>query len=659
MTNKVSKQKSTVSPGYRSVFLVVSILLYFVLPLFYLSSAQDAVLIPRLLLLVIILGGLILHGYFTKQVIFSDALKNPVAILFGLFALATLLPVFIAFNPAEGLFDVVKTITTAVVFILLILFIKTQQDWFNLLSRILLFSLLLAVLIGFYQYLVLLGKFPSGKLDNRQSLVYGVTGLMGNKNAFSSYLMLLLPFTLHLAYSARGIWRIGAIFASAAGMVLLLMLGTRAVWLGTMAGGIAMVLITLIFRAKLGIQPKTIKRMVITTVVLLGLTTAIAIEGGRFTNLSLFKQVGSIMRPDAGNNHFRLKIWKITSQMAMNQPMTGVGTGNWQIVIPEYYHTIGLKGKEVNWITPHNDFLWIFSEKGFPGLILYLGLIGAALWMFFRLLLRSKSSADNLLIAVILFAGLVAYLVVACFDFPYQRIDHQILFATFLAGLTASYLNAFPAPQKAINRHLFFIPVLLLLCFSLLYSWQSLMLEVHVEKAEKLMQSGKLADAREEISLARTPFRTLDAVGSPVSFYAGLIQEKSRNNQGALGFYRAALSDHPNHIALLNNLGKSYFMAGYYRLAEYYYKRVLKIVPGYKETRINLSTLYYKQGDYDQSLEMLLGIKGARQIPDVYQNITVLQKKLGIQSGNSLKEEKFREKWSKKSKKKKARSKRD
>jgi len=63
-----------------------------------------------------------------------------------------------------------------------------------------------------------------------------------------------------------------------------------------------------------------------------------------------------------------MQIALATIEMVKDNPVIGVGAGNWMINYPVYYAQYqGLEFK--NWRRPHNDYIWILAEKGFLGLI--------------------------------------------------------------------------------------------------------------------------------------------------------------------------------------------------------------------------------------------------------------------------------------------------
>ena len=84
----------------------------------------------------------------------------------------------------------------------------------------------------------------------------------------------------------------------------------------------------------------------------------------------------TLFRPNAPISSIeeRLKLWTKTLNMISENPLLGVGIGNWKIIIPSY-GTTGLRSEqgEVHFQRPHNDFLWILAETGIISLLFYTG----------------------------------------------------------------------------------------------------------------------------------------------------------------------------------------------------------------------------------------------------------------------------------------------
>jgi O-antigen ligase len=83
-----------------------------------------------------------------------------------------------------------------------------------------------------------------------------------------------------------------------------------------------------------------------------------------------------------------------------NHPLTGVGLGNFVVVEPSYadqnlnLDRVGLIVNQPH--RTHNTYLEVAAELGVPGLLLFLGVIGAALRPAVRGIARLAARADPL-----------------------------------------------------------------------------------------------------------------------------------------------------------------------------------------------------------------------------------------------------------------------
>ena len=78
----------------------------------------------------------------------------------------------------------------------------------------------------------------------------------------------------------------------------------------------------------------------------------------------------------------RLPIWQAAWQLILDHPWDGVGIGNASYEVMPYYRMLTSWGRERRAI--HNPVLAIWAETGIPGLLLYLGVLGSAVWSFVR-----------------------------------------------------------------------------------------------------------------------------------------------------------------------------------------------------------------------------------------------------------------------------------
>jgi tetratricopeptide (TPR) repeat protein len=134
------------------------------------------------------------------------------------------------------------------------------------------------------------------------------------------------------------------------------------------------------------------------------------------------------IRPESANG--RLLVWKSAAQMISDNPLTGVGTGQFKANYMHYqaeYLQNNYDAKEAlladNTVFAFNEFICITSELGIPGLFLVLFLLFA----IFR-----KAETDNLSVFIAK-SGLMSILVFSLFSYPGSVTSIKVLFVLFVA----------------------------------------------------------------------------------------------------------------------------------------------------------------------------------------------------------------------------------
>jgi O-antigen ligase len=101
-------------------------------------------------------------------------------------------------------------------------------------------------------------------------------------------------------------------------------------------------------------------------------------------------------------------MWKKTMLMVKDHPLTGVGTGNWRIVINSYGLGGTIMGKGMYGPDrTHNTYLQIASETGIPGILLYVGM-----WVLIAIagfkLVRTTKDDNKKIITILMLSGISA-----------------------------------------------------------------------------------------------------------------------------------------------------------------------------------------------------------------------------------------------------------
>ena len=303
-------------------------------------------------------------------------------------------------------------------------------------------------------------------------------------------------------------------------------------------------------------------------------------------------------------------MWKQTLELAQDNPICGVGAGNWKISFPSY----GIEDfpnqhmfKTLYFVRPENDYVWTLSEIGILGFGFYLSIFGIIFWYIFKIL-DSHTDANNKLLPILMFFGFVGYMVFSCFTFPRERIFHSMFLLLMMAIVISIHHRSF-GKQGDISRLLMFvlaIPCLCLLLFAIYIGHARLTAEIHTKRAFAARKAKVWPAVISEIDKGYSVFATLDPMSTPLKWYRGEANFLLNNIPQALEDFKEAYKAHPYHIHVLNNLATCYEMTGNHNQAINYYKKALEIYPAFEDALINLGATYYNSGRYEQAYETLL-----------------------------------------------------
>ena len=306
-------------------------------------------------------------------------------------------------------------------------------------------------------------------------------------------------------------------------------------------------------------------------------------------------------------------IWGETLQIGLRHLPFGIGAGNFPIKL----HS-GEGGAQVDfsqidreWNQPHNDFLWVFAEKGVLGLLAFLLIFFWAFAAGFRSVkhARNPSVAWTACAAM---AGLSAYLVDSFFSFPLDRVNHQVLLALLLAMLVADDRNT-ESDESAIpgrvHRATFAVSMLivgLLIAAGLTISIASLRQEWFVAEARDAMRRGDWAAMQSRARMAATPLRTLDNYSVPVAFLEGFALMKMGYDDMAIDCFWKARRENPDKFYILNNLGILLNDRGDYDDATALFIQAINLYPERTDALHNLSITLFDQKRFEEAADILL-----------------------------------------------------
>jgi O-antigen ligase len=426
-----------------------------------------------------------------------------------------------------------------------------------------------------------LSILPSLGEAYKEGDIYLASGkLFAHKNYAAATLLMLIPAALAVRLpETLGTW----LQRIAIGLALfeILFLRTRGVWL-------AAALMALVAAGVYATQKDSTYRnqsLIALAILVVGVGIAIVFGGAE----KVF---------DSSTIQSRVHYWKASQEMFLDNPISGVGGGQWKIEYP----ATGLKGTNesvmngtTSILRPHNDILWLLSETGI-GALFFIGMMLLALLH----LLKTK---EQLLFGL----TIVAFGAYGFGEFPLERTTLLIPFAVAM-GYLASRSKSIYEGGKPLSMGLSAVALVFTVAVSLA--------RVGGEKEAAQALDGYMkrnARAMVQNSAAATgTFFEMDIYNNPMPYFEGLgilISGGQKPNAGILkksaAAFEQALEIHPNHILSLNQLAQIRRIEGDYAEASRLYNQVLAMSPRNTSAALRLAEVERVRGDVYASMNAL------------------------------------------------------
>jgi O-antigen ligase len=613
----------------RALFIVFFGFMLVALHLVRDPTTFDKTLVPRLLALAVFLLALLpaVPWLTARTQLDAAVLRDPIVLCSAAYAAITTLSLAFAVNVTAGFTDVFKTLAAGLVLGLSALLLPIVPRWQERLVKLFVVAAAISATIGWATTIRLHGI---GLHD--RSAMETVAGLMSSVNLYAHYLDLLLPMCLVGVVILRGAWRLAAAVISAFVAAMLVLLQTRSAYVGLTAGLAAGICAAVAFAGPLGLSKRMRNALVSLFLGGLGAVGTFVVTApdtnpfARRVRSIVVEPQGPAARPREGG---RLVIWDLTRRMIADHPLTGVGAGNFTIQLHEYFDADFQFARihTTNWTQPHNDLLWVWAEKGVVGLAAFVGIFGAALAAIRSILTSGPTRADAWL-AVGILVSLVASMVGSLFDFPLERVSHQVTLAVLLATVVVmrrQALRASDPPERPTPRRVpwrFILPpALAMLGLAATYAVAARRQEQAVVRAMLAEDAGDWQGVIDNARRAATPWRTLDPVSMPVVFREGMAHLHLGRKAEALACLEQARRENPNRMQILNNLGVLYADAGDLERAIECFGLVTDRYPNRIEGFQNLANCYLECGHAAEAVALLEEIPESLRTDAIRENL--------------------------------------
>lgn len=361
--------------------------------------------------------------------------KSNIGVAYTGFFIISLLSVTQAINPVESLLQLTKLFSVLLATFVLSAMISSDLRYIRIISVIVCGMLIFDAIAVFID----INKFIHGEIK----AIGEIKTIYSNKNILASAIFVKLAFAIFLLTIEKS-WLKGlAWVALTFGILSTFFMATRAFYLGLLM----IYLVFIIYQLVDYYRNKSKKSLKITGFSIAALIIAFGIFSyvqkyqypkgsiGRHTQ-SVTKQLSTIKDFD-NSTGLRIKGWRWSWAMIKENPMLGVGTGNWKVNSLKYENQVN--AGYIYLYKAHNDFMETTAETGLLGGILFLSIFVFSAWNFLKFYRKKSDDPENLLpVFFLAAAGMVFYSVDAFFNFPADRPEILIFFAFFFAfGVSA------------------------------------------------------------------------------------------------------------------------------------------------------------------------------------------------------------------------------
>lgn len=390
-------------------------------------SALDRIATQWLYLSVINSLGLI---YF----LYSDKTKSRIKTIFKfkpflfllIFSIWGVLSVFYSINKTEVIVKFIRWIQLPISFVILtFIYFELKKEFVNAITILVSVVLILELYFSYSTYLQIT---EITKYDfSYANLLKGATG---NKNITAASVLIKIPFVIYLIFNFKNrvIKYICGILIFATSYLVFILSARSAI-----IAFFAMIVIISVWYILKSISKKKLILNVSFGITFASFFLSLLFFQINFRNdnsASLTNRASSINIEDESTRQ-RVRFYKHSLNQITENPIFGVGLGNWKIKSIDY------DKKDINgYIVPyhtHNDFLEIGTELGIVGMALYL------LIFFYSIYSILRSNSEKLFgidILIIVFG--IIYFIDANLNFPHARPVMQV---PFLLGLALTFIH--------------------------------------------------------------------------------------------------------------------------------------------------------------------------------------------------------------------------
>lgn len=531
-----------------------------------------------------------------KNDMVTDILKNPIVILLLLLFCVNIFSALYHNFTADAIVSLYRLfVLLSLTIFFANIFIK--KDYLSIAKSILIFTLI-SLLIYFWQIYI---AFTHEK--DFMSSIETISATMGNKNLLASIFFLSLPFLFYVYQLSNKLWKMLVLCVLVLILCSLILIQSKAVILGLFFMSTSIILFAFKGNSKIILSFIFIIIIIISTLFITKPKIAFQFQ---HEIEQVIRTKNRFLEDRIVENDSRVSLYIKTIDMIKDNPLLGVGPGNWKKEFPKYglKNTLGQKGDKFVQ-RPHSDFLWFFAEGGILSGILYILLFVFTLRdaLFFYLNMKDEKRYFFL----ILFSTILGYLAISLFDFPSERPTHNLFFAIILGILVSERLKK----RKYYNTSNKLFGIILMFLFSINIAFANIRYkgDLHMTKALKYKSISDWGGMIAELDMAyNQSLYDIDNTTTPLMWYYGIAYFNKGQVNIAFDYFKQAYSVNPYHLHVINNLATCYGYNNDYIKAKELYEECISISSRFEEAALNLSAIYSYEKRNEEALDVLLDV---------------------------------------------------
>ena len=406
-----------------------------------------------------------------------------------------------------------------------------------------------------------------------QSRVLKYRGFAGNINIMAYFLLFKMPFLLYFIFRKTNVYLnsfliIGSLYS------IFSILETRSAILTFIFIFLAFFTYLLVFNRKDIIKINVLSILMIPVFISIFLSNILS---NYFQTRTVQEKVASLTElTDDQSLTQRLRYYSAALNSVQENPIFGVGIGNWEI------ESIKYESKYLrSYVVPyhaHNDYLETAAETGILGAILYYIPILLIVFLLFKKAIEKNPKRENNFIYFIILLSISTYLIDALFNFPFARVVSQIYLMFFLA-VSINILEI----KNTNNLEFSKLPILIVLLLMPLSIYSSVKLYVSSEDQLILLKQFNNQDFSypdlEVLDKMEMDYTSLSATTIPMYTFKGLYYQDQGNHEQAIEFFRKGIKVNPYLYISESFMGRSFYYLKELDSAEYYTKKAFKNLP--------------------------------------------------------------------------------